>query len=137
MTNLVEDYAALGLTLKRHPIEILEESGALGAYTHAENLTRLPHKSLVTVAGVVTGRQSPGTAAGVTFITLEDHTGNSNIVVWLATARAQQQAYLRATILKVSGILEREGDVVHVIAGRLTDLSAELNDLVARSRDFH
>src|SRR5690625_506919 len=137
VTNLVEDYAALGLTLKRHPIEILEESGALGAYTHAENLTRLPHKSLVTVAGVVTGRQSPGTAAGVTFITLEDHTGNSNIVVWLATARAQQQAYLRATILKVSGILEREGDVVHVIAGRLTDLSAELNDLVARSRDFH
>src|SRR5690625_5833358 len=84
-------FRSLGLTLKRHPIEILEESGALGAYTHAENLTRLPHKSLVTVAGVVTGRQSPGTAAGVTFITLEDHTGNSNIVVWLATARAQQQ----------------------------------------------
>lgn len=137
VSNLMEDYSALGLTLKRHPIEILEESGALGSYTHAANLKHLPHKSLVTVAGVVTGRQSPGTAAGVTFITLEDHTGNSSIVVWLATARAQQQAYLRATILKVHGILEREGEVVHVIAGRLTDLSSKMQALIARSRDFH
>ena len=137
VSNLMEDYSALGLTLKRHPIEILEEDGALGSYTHAANLKHLPHKSLVTVAGVVTGRQSPGTAAGVTFITLEDHTGNSNIVVWLATARAQQQAYLRATILKVHGILEREGEVVHVIAGRLTDLSSKMQSLIARSRDFH
>ncbi|MDQ2077763.1 error-prone DNA polymerase [Marinimicrobium sp. ABcell2] len=134
--NLVEDYASVGLTLNRHPIELLEETGALGRYTHAAELKNLRHKSLVAVAGVVTGRQSPGTAAGVTFITLEDHTGNSNIVVWLATARAQQRSYLRATILKVHGILEREGDVIHIIAGRLTDLSPELNDLVARSRDF-
>ncbi|WP_341937162.1 error-prone DNA polymerase [Marinimicrobium sp. C2-29] len=135
--NLVEDYASVGLTLDRHPIQLLEEAETLGRYTRARDLATLPHKSLVAVAGVVTGRQSPGTAAGVTFITLEDHTGNSNIVVWLATARAQKQAYLTARILKVHGILEREGDVVHVIAGRLTDLSESLERLSPRSRDFH
>lgn len=137
MDNLVEDYASVGLTLNRHPIELLDQAGLLGRYQLAEELKNLRHKSMVTVAGVVTGRQSPGTAAGVTFITLEDHTGNSNVVVWLATARAQQRAYLTARILKVQGILEREGEVVHVIAGRLTDLSHQLEQLSADSRDFH
>lgn len=137
MDNLVEDYASLGLTLNRHPIELLDQASLLGHYQPAEELKNLRHKSMVTVVGVVTGRQSPGTAAGVTFITLEDHTGNSNVVVWLATARAQQHAYLTARILKVQGILEREGEVVHVIAGRLTDLSHQLEKLSADSRDFH
>lgn len=137
MDNLVEDYASVGLTLNRHPIELLDQAGLLGRYQAADELKNLRHKSMVTVVGVVTGRQSPGTAAGVTFITLEDHTGNSNVVVWLATARAQQRAYLTARILKVQGILEREGEVVHVIAGRLTDLSHQLEKLSADSRDFH
>jgi error-prone DNA polymerase len=135
--NLLEDYAALGLTLNRHPIQLLEDAGTLGDYTPASELKMLAHKSLVTVVGVVTGRQSPGTASGVTFITLEDHTGNSNVVVWLATARAQHRAYLTSRLLKVRGILEREGEVVHVIAGRLTDMSQHLDTLCASSRDFH
>ncbi|GAK87734.1 DNA polymerase III alpha subunit [Vibrio ponticus] len=96
-----------------------------------------PHQSLVTVVGVVTGRQSPGTAAGVTFFTLEDDTGNINVVVWRATARAQQKAYLTAKVLRVKGILEREGDVTHVIAGRLEDLTDILHGLQTKSRDFH
>jgi error-prone DNA polymerase len=87
--------------------------------------------------GIVTGRQSPGTAAGVTFITLEDDTGNINVVIWQATARAQKQAYLSAKILQVKGILEKEGDVMHVVAGRLTDMSDKLTELDASSRDFH
>lgn len=92
---------------------------------------------MVTVVGVVTGKQSPGTAAGVTFFTLEDNTGNINVVVWKATARCQQQAYLTAKILKVKGIIEKEGDVVHVIAGQLIDLTDELTGLKTQSREFH
>lgn len=137
LDNLVEDYASTGLTLNRHPITLLDEAGVIGRFVRAKELLTKEHKSLVVVAGVVTGRQSPGTAAGVTFITLEDDTGNCNIVVWLATARAQKQAYLTARLLKVHGILEREGEVIHVIAGRLEDLSDRLEALSPHSRDFH
>ena len=93
---------------------------------------------MIKVVGLVKGRQSPGTASGVTFITLEDDTGNSNVIVWQATARAQKQAYLKAQILKVSGILERgDGGVTHIIAGRLEDLSHLIDELAIHSRDFH
>ena len=71
------------------------------------------------------------------FFTLEDDTGNINVVVWRATARAQQQAYLTAKILRVKGILEREGEVTHVIAGKLEDLTDTLTGLHSKSRDFH
>ena len=86
--------------------------------------------------GLVTNRQRPGTASGVTFVTLEDHTGQINLVVWLNTAKAQRQALLRARVLKVSGVLEKEGEVVHVVAGKLEDLSDHWQALNVRSRDF-
>ncbi|MEH0741576.1 error-prone DNA polymerase [Vibrio cholerae] len=135
--TLLEDYAATGLSLHSHPITLLDNAQRLGRFTRMNQLVQKPHQSLVTVVGVVTGRQSPGTAAGVTFFTLEDDTGNINVVVWQATARAQKNAYLTAKILKVKGILEREGDVTHVIAGRLEDMTEQLADLNSRSRDFH
>jgi len=135
--NLVEDYRALGLSLTNHPIALLRERGMLGRYTPAAQLNQVKHKSVVTVIGVVSGRQSPGTASGVTFVTLEDDTGHSNIIVWQATAKAQKNAFLRSKILKVSGICEREGDVCHIIAGKLTDLSHLLADFSTKSRDFH
>ncbi len=83
--NLIEDYASTGLSLNRHPITLLEQAGKLPRFTRMLQLVEKEHKSLVTVVGLVTGRQSPGTAAGVTFITLEDDTGNINVVVWSAT----------------------------------------------------
>jgi len=135
--TLVEDYAATGLSLAKHPITLLDEAGVLGRFTRMRDLATKPHQSLVTVTGVVTGKQSPGTAAGVTFFTLEDDTGNINVVVWKATARAQKSAYLTAKILQVKGILEREGEVHHVIAGRLIDMTAQLDGLNSKSRDFH
>lgn len=135
--DLVEDYASLGLSLNQHPIALLDQANALGRFTRSNALAQLNDRTLVTVVGVVTGRQSPGTAAGVTFITLEDDTGNINVVIWQATARAQKQAYLSAKILQVKGILEKEGDVMHVVAGRLTDMSDKLTELDASSRDFH
>lgn len=135
--TLQEDYASIGLSLSQHPITLLDNAGKISPFTRMVDLTKKPHKSVVTVVGVVTGKQAPGTAGGVTFITLEDDSGNINVVVWAATSRAQKQPYMTAKILKVKGILERVGDVVHVIAGRLIDLSSEITELNTQSRDFH
>ncbi|MBR9876122.1 MAG: error-prone DNA polymerase, partial [Vibrionaceae bacterium] len=135
--NLIEDYASTGLSLNRHPITLLDQAGKLPRFTRMQQLVEKEHKSLVTVVGLVTGRQSPSTAAGVTFITLEDDTGNINVVVWSATARAQKQAYLTSKVMMVKGILEREGDVTHVIAGKLIDCTHNLTELQSKSRDFH
>ncbi|WP_261884651.1 error-prone DNA polymerase [Vibrio pomeroyi] len=137
MQDLLEDFTSVGISLNKHPITLLEEANRLGRFTHMKDLIQQRHKSMVTVVGLVTGKQSPGTAAGVTFVTLEDSTGNINVVVWGATARAQQQAYLTAKALKVQGILEKEGEVVHVIAGKLIDITDEIVGLKTKSRDFH
>ncbi|MEZ8307131.1 error-prone DNA polymerase [Vibrio splendidus] len=137
MQDLLEDFTSVGISLNKHPITLLEEANRLGRFTHMKDLIQQRHKSMVTVVGLVTGKQSPGTAAGVTFVTLEDNTGNINVVVWGATARAQQQAYLTAKALKVQGILEKEGEVVHVIAGKLIDITEEIVSLNTKSRDFH
>ncbi|PTP38803.1 error-prone DNA polymerase [Vibrio splendidus] len=137
MQDLLEDFTSVGISLHKHPITLLEEAGRLGRFTHMKDLIQQRHKSMVTVIGLVTGKQSPGTAAGVTFVTLEDSTGNINVVVWGSTARAQQQAYLTAKALKVQGILEKEGEVVHVIAGKLIDITEEIVGLNTKSRDFH
>lgn len=137
MQDLLEDFTSVGISLNKHPITLLEEAGRLGRFTHMKDLIQQRHKSMVTVVGLVTGKQSPGTAAGVTFVTLEDSTGNINVVVWGATARAQQKAYLTAKALKVQGILEKEGEVMHVIAGKLIDITDEIVGLKTKSRDFH
>lgn len=137
MQDLLEDFTSVGVSLNKHPITLLEEANRLGRFTHMKDLKQQRHKSMVTVVGLVTGKQSPGTAAGVTFVTLEDNTGNINVVVWGSTARAQQQAYLTAKALKVQGVLEKEGEVVHVIAGKLIDITDEIVGLNTKSRDFH
>jgi error-prone DNA polymerase len=134
---MLEDYQALGLSLDYHPLQYLRQRGKLAGCTLAGQLMQVRQRAVVKVAGLVTCRQCPGTAAGVTFLTLEDESGNINVVVWQGTALAQQQPYLTAKILQVNGILEREGEVVHVIAGRLTDLTPLLATLPSESRDFH
>ena len=88
------------------------------------------------VAGLVLTRQRPGTASGVTFVTLEDETGTVNLIVWKRVGEAQRQPLLRARLLEAQGRLQRQGEVLHVIAERLTDRSAFLGALLVRSRDF-
>lgn len=134
--NLTEDFRSTGLSLGKHPIAILREQNLLGRHTAAKDLKDSRNKSVVTIVGVVTGKQSPGTASGVTFMTLEDDTGNINVVVWKGTAQQQKQAFLTSSLLKVNGIVEREGDVLHVIAGRLTNITELLADFKGKSRDF-
>ncbi len=133
--NLLADYASLGLTLGRHPLAILRPR--LGGVLSAARLGELKHGGLARVTGIVINRQRPGTASGVIFLTLEDETGHVNVVVWQRTAQAQRRPLLHARLLEVAGTVEREGPVVHLIAGRLTDRSAWLGDLLTPSRDFH
>ena len=91
----------------------------------------------VLVAGLVRGRQRPATASGVTFITLEDEFGQINVVVWRQLAERQRQVFLESRLMQVSGRLEAENGVRHLIARRLDDLSPLLGSLDVRSRDFH
>ncbi|MDR7122877.1 error-prone DNA polymerase [Rheinheimera soli] len=137
LSEVVEDYQSTGLSLRTHPVQLLKQQGLLGKFAQTAELPALNHKSVVTVIGLVTARQSPGTASGVTFITLEDGTGFSNLVVWSATASAQRQPYLKSKLLKVNGILEKKEGVIHIIAGRLTDLTPLLGSLRSYSREFH
>ena len=91
----------------------------------------------VTVAGLVLVRQRPGTAKGVIFVTLEDETGHVNLIVWQGVAERQRSTLLQARLMGVWGEVQREGDVLHVIAGCLEDYSGLLGGIVAPSRDFH
>ncbi len=86
-----EDFTSVGISLNKHPITLLEEANWLGWFTHMKDLNN--NDTTMVTRCWSCDRQSPGTAAGVTLVTLEDNTGNINVVVWGATARAQQQAY--------------------------------------------
>ncbi|MEI7969958.1 MAG: error-prone DNA polymerase [Betaproteobacteria bacterium] len=135
--SLVADYASLGLTLGRHPLALLRPRLQRQRMLPAAQLVQARHGQLVRTAGLVTCRQRPGTASGVTFVTLEDETGSASVVVWRALGERQRRVLLGAQLLAVHGVLERDGDVAHLVAGRLEDLSHLLGELTTRSRDFH
>jgi len=135
--DIVADYASLGLTLGRHPLALLRRRLQRQRMLTAAELKSLPHGRITRVTGLVTGRQRPGTASGVTFVTLEDETGMINVIVWRDLAERQRKELLRSSLMTVYGTLEREGEVVHLIAARLRDQTPLLGRLTARSRDFH
>jgi error-prone DNA polymerase len=135
--DIVADYASLGLTLGRHPIALLRPSLQRLGLMPAEALRGSAHGSLARAAGLVTCRQRPDTASGVIFVTLEDETGTVNVVVWRDLIERQRRELLGARLLAVEGTIERDGEVVHLIARRLFDRSPLLGRLLARSRDFH
>ncbi|HQR53259.1 MAG TPA: error-prone DNA polymerase, partial [Burkholderiales bacterium] len=135
--NLVADYATLGLTLGRHPLTLLRSRLRRMRLVTAAELNRLPRGSVAHTAGIVTCRQHPSTASGVTFVTIEDETGCVNVVVWRALAERQRRELLASRLMGIAGTIEREGEVVHLLAGKLFDHTALLGQLVTRSRDFH
>ena len=135
--NLAADYASLGLTLGRHPLALLRNHLQKQRLVTAEALRTFPHGRLTRAAGLVISRQRPGTASGVTFLTLEDETGQINVVVWRDLAEKQRHELLGSRLLAVYGVLERQGEVAHLIAGWLKDLTPLLGNLVTQSRDFH
>jgi error-prone DNA polymerase len=135
--DIVADYASLGLTLGRHPLALLRNQLRKHKLINAEELQSLPHGATSRVAGLVTCRQRPDTASGVIFVTLEDETGTVNVVVWKRLSERQKPALLGARLLAVQGVIERDGEVVHLVARRLADYSRLLGPLAAASRDFH
>ena len=135
--DLFTDYATLGTTLGPHPLTLLRNELRARRCRSSRELLEVEHGRPVSVAGLVTGRQRPGTASGVTFVTLEDEFGNVNVVVWRDLAERQRQVLVGSQLLKVDGRWEREGEVRHLIAGRLSDLSPLLNGIRVQSRDFH
>jgi error-prone DNA polymerase len=135
--NLVADYTSTGLTLGRHPLALLRPRLARMRFAAAEEIRLLPSGSPVRAAGIVTGRQRPGTASGTVFVTLEDETGYINVIVWRDLTERQRRELLGARLMGVEGVLEREGEVMHLIAKRLSDHSALLGRVATLSRDFH
>jgi error-prone DNA polymerase len=135
--DIIADYASLGLTLGRHPIALLRSRLARMRMATAAQVRDMPHGRLTRAAGLVIGRQRPDTASGVIFVTLEDETGMVNVVVWRNVSETQRRELLGSHLMAVHGVIERQGDVVHLIAGRLADHSHLLGRLLTRSRDFH
>jgi error-prone DNA polymerase len=134
--NIVADYRSLGLTLERHPVQLLRHRLDRYRYVRAGQLTGLANGMKLGVAGLVITRQRPGTASGVIFVTLEDETGYANLVVWNRIAERDRSALLNARLMGVRGELQVEGRVIHVIADRLVDHTDMLGNLVVTSRDF-
>lgn len=134
--DIVADYRTLGLTLRRHPLALLRRQLARQRLLTSAEVAQAPHGRIVRTAGIVIGRQRPDTASGVVFVTLEDETGATNVIVWRDLGDRQRRELLGSRLLAVYGKVEREGVVVHVLAGRLADLSGMLGGLVTKSRDF-
>jgi error-prone DNA polymerase len=103
----------------------------------ASDLFGLRSGRFVRLAGVVTGRQRPGTASGVLFMTLEDETGNINVVIWKHLQQRCRQAVLKSRIALIKGVLETKDNVIHVVAGDIEDMSARMSGFGVKSRDFH
>ena len=124
--EVVEDYVSTSLTLRAHPMELLRPL-LPGLMTHA-SLSEIP-LGRYSVCGLVITRQRPGTASGVIFLTLEDETGVSNVVVWPKVYERFRRVVMGGRLLHITGYLQREGIVVHLIAQDIQDMSHKLFEL--------
>lgn len=135
--NTLADYARTGLTLGSHPLRQIRARLNASRCVDSRTLHTRPHKSYVRVAGMVTMRQRPATASGVTFVTIEDEYGMVNVVVWRKIAELQHRVLLESQLLAIDGQWEVQDGVCHLIAHHLRDLTHLLGTLDTRSRDFH
>jgi error-prone DNA polymerase len=134
--EILADYRQLGFSTGRHPLALLRPWLRQRQIHSSQELRALRDGAAVHVSGLITHLQQPGTAAGVTFISLEDETGIANVIVWPQVFATQHQAALNASLLVVSGTLQHHDNVIHVVARRLHDRSRWLHSLPRRSRDF-
>ena len=134
--DLKADYLSLGLTLGRHPMAMLREHEPFDRLKTASDLEQLNHGRFVQIAGIVTGRQRPSSASGVLFLTLEDETDNINVVIWTRVLETFRAAVVQGRLLKIKGVMERQGSIIHVIAGHVEDLTHHLEHFSLKSRDF-
>ena len=109
---------------------MLRQHDALRGHRTALDLESCRHGQMVRIAGLVTGRQRPSSASGVLFVTLEDETGNANVVVWTSVLERYRAALLQGQLLRIKGVVEREKQVIHVVAGQVQDLTGLLSELI-------
>jgi error-prone DNA polymerase len=134
--EVVEDYRHVGLTLRQHPASFLRaDLSSRRIVTCAAAMNARDGKWLTT-AGLVLVRQKPGSAKGVMFITIEDETGVANLVIWPSLYERQRRIILAAGMIAVQGRIQREGEVVHLVANNLMDLSADLAGVGDRDDAF-
>ncbi len=134
--NIVGDYTSSGFSLRRHPLALFRSHLDSYRVTTASELESTCDEEEVKVTGLVTCRQRPMTAAGVTFITMEDETGCVNVVVWPALGESQRPVVRQAMLLGVVGHVQKSDGVIHLIARDLVDLSHWLGGMEVASRDF-
>ena len=143
--EVAEDYRALSLSLKGHPVGFLRMALAERGILSCAALSRsnAPLTPRVTVAGLVLMRQRPGTAKGVIFMTIEDETGAANVIVWPKLFEKQRAEVLGARLIAVTGDVQRESGVIHLIARKVEDISADLRRIeraraaTPKARNFH
>lgn len=135
--TVAADYRSVGLTLRRHPVELLRPQLAARNFQPASALNGYPDKRVARACGIVTVRQRPQTSKGVIFVTLEDETGPVNVVVRPELIERQRRELLGSTLLGVYGTWQSVDGVRHLIAQRLVDLSELLGGLSMPSRNFH
>lgn len=133
--EVISDFRSTGLSLRAHPLKLLRP--LLKGTHRAEELKQVPSGRHIRAAGLVTCGQRPGTASGVTFVTLEDETGNTNVVVWRDLAQKERRALIASRLMIVHGKLEHQGPVTHLVALHMEDPSHLLADLTVVSHDFH
>ncbi len=134
--NVVEDYGHIGLTLRDHPIAFLREDLRRRSMVTCDEAMSARDGRWVYTAGLVLVRQKPGSAKGVMFITIEDETGPANVVVWPSLFEKRRRVVLGASMMAINGRIQREGDVVHLVAQQLFDLSGDLSNLADMDAEF-
>ena len=135
-SEVVEDYGHVGLSLRAHPLAFLREDLRRRRMVTCLEAMEAPNGRWLEAAGIVLVRQRPGSAKGVMFITLEDETAAANLVVWPKVFEANRRAVLSARMMAVRGRIQREGEVVHLVVHRITDLSSELARIGQRDEAF-
>jgi error-prone DNA polymerase len=134
--DIAADYRRLGFTLGRHPLALLRPRLSRMGLLSAAEVHELRHGSRVNAAGIVITRQRPSSASGVVFVTLEDETGYLNLIVWANVAERERSALLGAKLLGVVGRIQKEDEVLHLVAERLYDYSALIGQVEAEARNF-
>ena len=134
--EVVADYQTLGLSLKAHPVSFLREQLSAVHVTRSADLPQQKDGQRVQVAGLVLLRQRPGTAKGITFMTIEDETGSMNLIVWPDVWQRFRRIARSASAILVTGTLQMSEGIIHIVVQQFQDLSTALAAIPADSRDF-
>jgi error-prone DNA polymerase len=134
--EVVEDYTSMGLSLRRHPFAFLRQELAHRQIGTCADVLAARDGTWLTVAGLVLVRQMPASASGVIFATIEDETGHANLIVWPSLFERQRRTVLSSSAVACRGKVQREGEVIHVVAANLIDLTDLLRQVGQQNENF-